>query len=145
MDASGDFNFCTEFASMKLVICYNRANRKITEGAGLIAIAATYQNSLGLDLETANNRGDTLYILQGRDENGTRSLRESPKTIRYGETEEKLFANEDNYTLYNYLKENNLTLEQYFNTFVISTSSEDSLIGIKHGYLSEYRGYHNFK
>lgn len=32
MDASGDFNFCTEFNDMKMVICYNRANRKITEG-----------------------------------------------------------------------------------------------------------------
>ena len=33
MDSSGDFNFCTEFDSLKFVICYNRANRKITEGA----------------------------------------------------------------------------------------------------------------
>ena len=143
MDASGDFNFCTEFKSMKMVICYNRANRKITEGAGLVAIAAMYQKENGLDLKSANNNDDTYYLLQGRDENGKRSLRESNKTIRFKEKEEKLFANEDNDKLFNYLKDNKLTLGQYFNKFVIKTNQEESEIGVAYGYLDSYSGYHS--
>lgn len=143
MDASGDFNFCTEFKDMKMVICYNRANRKITEGAGLVAIAAMYQKSKDLDLKTANKNGDTYYLLQGRNENGLRSLRDNNCTIRFGETEEKLFANEDNYTLYNYVIENNLSISSFFNTFAIKTSASDSVIGIAHGHLESYSGYHS--
>ena len=143
MDASGDFNFCTEFKSMKMVICYNRANRKITEGAGLVAIAAMYQKENGLDLKSANDNDDTYYLLQGRDENGKRSLRESNKTIRFKEKEEKLFANEDNDKLFNYLKDNKLTLGQYFNKFVIKTNQEESEIGVAYGYLDSYSGYHS--
>ena len=143
MDASGDFNFCTEFKDMKMVICYNRANRKITEGAGLVAIAAMYQKNKGLNLKTANENGDTYYLLQGRNENGKRSLRESNYTIRFGDTEEKLFANEDNVTLYNYAINNDLSLTKLFNTFAIKTSAADSVIGIAHGHLESYSGYHS--
>ena len=143
MDASGDFNFCTEFKDMKMVICYNRANRKITEGAGLVAIAAMYQKDQGLNLKAANQAGDTLYLLQGRDENGKRSLRESNCTIRFGETEEKLFANEDNSKLFEYLKDQNMTLKAFFDTFAIKTSATDSLIGVAHGHLDSYSGYHS--
>ena len=77
---------------------------KITDGAGLVAIAAMYQKDNNMNLKSANEAGDTYYLLQGRDENGKRSLRESNYTIRYNEKEEKLFANEDNYSLYHYLK-----------------------------------------
>ena len=143
MDASGDFNFCTEFSSMKMVICYNRANRKITEGAGLVAIAAMYQKEKGLDLKTANNQGDTYYLLQGRDENGKRSLRESNYTIRFNEKEERLFANQDNLTLYNYLKDNNLSIRDFYNTFAIKTTADQSLVNIAHGHLDAYAGYHS--
>lgn len=143
MDASGDFNFCTEFASLKMVICYNRANRKITEGAGLVGIAAIYQKENHIDLKKANDNNDTLYLLQGRDENGTRSLRESNYTLRFGEKEEKLFANEDNYTLFEYVKNNKLTLKQFFDTFVIFTPAKESVINVTHGYLESYDGYHS--
>ena len=143
MDASGDFNFCTEFKNMKMVICYNRANRKITEGAGLVAIAAMHQKNRGLDLKTANMNGDTYYLLQGRDENGKRSLRESNYTIRFGETEEKLFANEDNVTLLGYAMYNNLSLTTFFNTFAIKTTAENSVIGVAYGHLESYSGYHS--
>ena len=145
MDASGDFNFCTEFASMKMVICYNRANRKITEGTGLVAIAAMYQKENDLNLKKANDNDDTYYLLQGRDENRKRTLRESNKTLRFNENEEKLFANEDNFALFNHLKDNNLSLENFFNTFVIKTNAENSVINIAHGYLENYAGYHNIK
>lgn len=143
MDASGDFNFCTEFKDMKMVICYNRANRKITEGAGLVAIAAMYQKDQGLDLKKANDNGDTYYLLQGRNENGKRSLKESNYTIRFGETEEKLFANEDNFTLLGYVMANKLSVSSFFNTFAIKTSASDSVIGVAHGHLESYSGYHS--
>ena len=143
MDASGDFNFCTEFSSMKMVICYNRANRKITDGAGLVAIAALRQKEQGLTLKKANQNGDTYYLLQGRDENGKRSLRESNYTVRFGEVGAKLFANEDNYALYNYLKVSNMNICDFFNHFVIKTSADNSVIHIAHGYLSNYAGYHS--
>lgn len=145
MDSSGDFNFCTEFDSLKMVICYNRANRKITEGGGLIAVTAVYQQeALGYDLKKANDAGDTLYLLQGRDENGLRTLRPSNETIRLGETEPRLFANEDNVALLNYAKENKLTTAELLNTFAIHTdaSDADNPLGIEFGHLEEYRGYH---
>ena len=145
MDAAGDYNFCTEFDSMKLVICYNRADRKITEGAGLVAIAAAYQSENGINLKNANKNGDTYYLLQGRDENGKRSLRESQYTLKYNSTQEKRFANEDNETLFNYLKENKLSLKDYYDTFCIKTRAEDSVIGVAYGYLNAYSGYHNIK
>ena len=143
MDAAGDFNFCTEFSSLKMVICYNRANRKITDGAGLVAIAAMYQKEKKMNLKTANEGGDTYYLLQGRNENEKRDLRESNYTIRYGEKEEKLFANQDNFTLFNYLKDNNLSLKSFYDTFTIKTPKENSVIGIEYGYLNTYAGYHS--
>ena len=143
MDAAGDFNFCTEFSSLKMVICYNRANRKITEGAGLVAIAAMYQKENNIDLKKANDNNDTYYLLQGRDENGKRSLRESNYTLQFGSSSEKLFANEDNYTLLEYVKNNKLTLKQFFDTFVIFTPAKESVINVTHGYLESYDGYHS--
>ena len=143
MDASGDFNFCTEFKDMKMVICYNRANRKITEGAGLVAIAAMYQKENKMNLLAANAAGDTLYLLQGRNENGKRSLRESNYTIRFGETEEKLFANQDNDTLFEYLKNKKLTLKEFYDHFAIKTDAAHSVIGVAHGHLDSYSGYHS--
>ena len=91
MDSTGDYNFCTEFANLKLVICFNRASRKITDGGGVISELAIYQrDTLGFDLAKANANGDTLYLLQGRDENGMRGLRASDSTLLLGKTEPAL-------------------------------------------------------
>ena len=146
MDASGDFNFCTELDSMKMVICYNRADRKITDGAGLVGIVAVYhQESLGYDLATANAAGDTYYLLQGRDENGKRTLRPSSETLKLGQSESKLFANADNDALLDYIKANNLTTAQVFDTFAVRCEKGNSsnVLGITYGYLDEYDGYHS--
>ena len=145
MDASGDFNFCTEFKSMKLAICYNRADRKITDGAGLVAVAAMHQRNQKENLASANEKGDTYYILQGRDENNKRALRESVGTLKFGSSEEKIFANDKNAVLLKYLSDNNLSLETFFNTFVIKTNAADSCIGYDYGYLDNYAGYHSIK
>ena len=143
MDASGDFNFCTEFSSLKMVICYNRANRKITEGAGLVAIAAMYQKDKNMNLKKANDNNDTYYLLQGRDENGERSLRESNYTLQFGSNIEKLFANEENTVLFDYVKNNSLTLKEFFDKFAIYTNEQKSVINITYGYLESYDGYHS--
>ena len=146
MDSSGDFNFCTEFESMKFVICYNRANRKITEGAGLIAVLAVYQQeTLGYDLKKANDAGDTYYVLQGRNENGLRTMRPSNKTIRLGEKEEKLFANADNEALLKYAVDNKLTTADFLNTFAHATAADaaGNKLGLAYGHLDIYRGYHS--
>ena len=148
MDSSGDFNFCTEFDSMKMVICYNRADRKITEGGGLVGVVAVYQQeSLGYDLATANAVGDTYYLLQGRDENGKRTLRPSIDTVKLGQTEPQLFANADNETLLAYLEGHGLTTAEAFDTFAVHREADDPAneLGVAYGHLAEYDGYHSHR
>ena len=144
MDSSGDFNFCTEFSSMRLVICFNRANRKVTEGGGLIAEVAMYEKeALGYNLKKATKAGDILYILQGRDENGMRSLRPSEKTIRLGEKTPKVFDGEDNARSLEYFKEKHLTVKEILETYCIATDVSDpsNPLGFSYGFLDRYDGY----
>ncbi|MCQ2609520.1 MAG: hypothetical protein MJ151_01840 [Lachnospiraceae bacterium] len=144
MDSSGDFNFCTEFKDLKLVVCFNRASRKVTDGGGLISVIATYQkNVIKKDLLDTNASSDTLYVLQGRDENGSRKLRSSDKTIRYSETEKKLFANEDNEKMLRYIINNDMTISDALDKFSIKTKADDSVLGFEYGFLDTYDGYHS--
>lgn len=143
MDSTGDFNLCTEFADTKLVVCFNRADRKLTDGGGLIACLAVYQKDvLRYNLEKAEANGDTLYLLQGRDENGTASLRPSNSTIKIGETEETLFGDDNILKTLGYFKQNNLTTADILNTFAVK-SPEESALGFEYGFLDSYRGYHS--
>jgi len=131
MDSTGDFNFCTEFKSLSLVVCFNRADRKITDGGGLIAEIAMYERDvLGYNLTSANKNGDTFYVLQGRDENGKRSLRNSNSTMRFGASEEKLFANEDNYA----------QLEEMTSLQLSVKEAIDKYSGL---FMESYPGYHS--
>ncbi len=148
MDSTGDFNFCTEFDSLKFVICFNRASRKITDGGGLAAIAAVYeQDNLGYDLAKANEAGDILFVLQGRDETGMRTLSGTRETLRFGKDAPMLFANEDVQTLYQYVVDNNLTVGDFLNTFAVKTAAdaEGNPIALKFGCVKEYAGYKNIK
>ncbi|MEN6389469.1 MAG: hypothetical protein ABFD04_03585 [Syntrophomonas sp.] len=145
MDSTGDFNFCTEYDSLKLVICFNRANQKITDGGGLIAEIAMYEkDNLKYNLKKANDAGDTYYVLQGRDDNNLRGFRNSNSTLTLGETEGKLFRNEDNYAQLQYITDKNMSIEDAINTFAIKTSENesDNVLGLKYGFLTEYSGYH---
>ena len=118
--ATGDFNFCTEFADTKLVVCFNRGNRKITDGGGLIAETAIYERDvLGYDLRKANEAGDILFLLQGRDDNGLRSLRPSNATLTLGATEEKLFAGPENWAQYRTMCDSSMTVKQIIEEFPI--------------------------
>lgn len=144
MDSTGDFCFCTEFSSLKLALCFNRADRKVTDGGALIAETAVYERDvLGYDLKKAAAAGDVLYLLQGRDENGLRSLRPSNLTIRFGETVQKLFRGAENEAQLEYFKQNNLTVKEILERFCIETEAEDASnpLGFKYGFLSDYPGY----
>jgi len=142
MDSTGDFNFCTEYKTLKLVICFNRASRKVIDGGGLVSELAVYQkNNLGYDLMKANENGDTLYVLQGRDENGKRTFRNSNKTIRFGKSEDILFLSEDNQAELDYFIENGITTEKIINTFSLRT--EEGLFGFRYGFFKSYNGYHS--
>lgn len=148
MDSTGDYNFCTEFANLKLVICFNRASRKITDGGGVISELAIYQrDTLGFDLKKANANGDTLYVLQGREENGLRGLRASDKTMLLGKTEPTLFKNADNETQLKYMIDHSMTTKEIVDRFAIKTNADaaGNDLGLKYGFLKEYAGYHNIK
>ena len=143
MDSTGDFNFCTEFKSLKLVVCFNRANRKVTDGGGLIAEVAMYQkNTLGYDLAAANTAGDTLYVLQGRNENGQRTFRNSNATILYGEDKETLFKNSDNEAQLQKMIDEKMKVQDILNTYSIKQKAGENGFEFDTGFLKEYTGYH---
>jgi hypothetical protein len=145
MDATGDYYFCTEFASLKLAVCFNRASRKVTDGGGLIAETAIFERDvLGYDLKKANSNGDILYVLQGRDENGHRALRPSNYTLRFGETEEKLFAGEENSKELDWFKSKSLTVKEILDSFCIRTSADNPL-GFAYGFTDTYPGYRSIQ
>lgn len=165
MDSTGDYNFCTEYKNLKAVICFNRANRKITDGGGVIAALAVYQaDTLKYknNLKKANMKGDTLYLLQGRQENGLRGLLAMRETQRLGKkASEKLLFRPDggNAELLKYIKAKKLTTKQVINKFVTKTGADDSVIkGFKYGFIekgakmrvgnaqkTQWKGYHTEK
>ena len=142
-DSSGDFNFCTEFKSLKLAVCFNRANRKLTDGGALLAEIAIYEKEvLGYDsLEKANAAGDVYFLLQGRDENGSRSLRASNRTIRLGQTEETEFANDDNFRQLEFFTKEKISVKDALEIYSLKRVAEDNEYGVKSGWLNEYKGY----
>ena len=146
MDSSGDFNFCTEFETLKLVVCFNRANRKVTDGGGLVAEVAVYEkDTLGYDLDGANAVGDTLYVLQGRDENGKRTLRNSNRTFRIGSKEETLFYNSDNEMQLQQMIDERMTVQDILNHFAIKQTAGENGFDFNTGFLTEYAGYHTHR
>ncbi len=158
MDSTGDFNFCTEYETLKIVCCLNRASRRVTDGGGLIAELAVYQNmDLGYDYAKAQEAGDIYYVLQGRDENGYRSLRDSDATVRLDEKEEEAHVFRTygegqvnlNEAQLEYMRENKMTTEEIINTFAIHTEEddEDNRLGFEYGFLTDdnFSGYKSIK
>ncbi len=84
MDSAGDFFFCTEFASMKLALIFNRACFREGDPAVLLAQTALVQRKRRMTPLKAAESGDTLYLLQGRNENGPRSLRPGAASRQIG-------------------------------------------------------------
>ncbi len=144
MDSTGDFNFCTEYDSLRFVLNMNRL-RKATDGGGLAQVVAMKQEADGIDLATANEAGDVLYVVNGRDENGGHIIQEQGCVTLQGDY--SLFKNEDLETLYNWYVESGLTVEEFYNTFAISTAADapNNEVGVAYGFLNEYAGYKNIK
>ena len=114
----------------------------MTEGGGLIAAAAMYEkDTLGYDLAKANKAGDTLYILQGRDETGLRTLRDNNKTVKLN-GEEKLFRDEHNDALLQAMIDGKMSVRDAFRKYAVKTPAAENGLGFDTGFLDEYRGYH---
>ena len=144
MDSTGDFNFCTEFKSLRVVVCFNRANRKVTDGGGLIAELAMYQkDALAYDLKKANTSGDTFYVLQGRDENGRRSLRNSNSSILLDSNKETLFKNVENEKQFQKMIDDKMTTRDILNTWSLKQEAGKNGFDFNTGFLTEYAGYHS--
>ncbi len=145
MDSTGDFNFCTEFRTMKLVVCFNRGDRSVRDGGGLVAETAVYEKEvLGYDLASANSAGDTLFVLQGRDENGMRGLRSSPKTLHLGAgSTETLFKNRENELQLDLFVSQKPSVAQIMNEWSVVRSPDENGLGFPTGFLAEYNGYHS--
>ena len=141
MDSTGDFNFCTEFSSLKFVICFNTGNRSVTNGGGLIAEIAIYQKEyLNYDFDKAIQEGDTYYVLQGRDENGKRSFVASDCTLKAGRREPILFRNEDNKACLDYMVRYRLSVKDAIEKFSLTNQAGE--LPFQYGFLDSYAGYH---
>jgi hypothetical protein len=135
MDSTGDYNFCTEFETLQLVVCFNRASRKVTDGGGVIAELAVHQaDELGLNYEAARELDDTLYVLQGREENGLRGFRPQRETMRLGKTTPLLFRGDDNYTQLEKMIDLGMNTEDVVNDFALKTPAGDRRYGFKFKY-----------
>ena len=146
MDSTGDFNFCTEFETLKLVVCFNRANRRVTDGGGLIAEVAMYEkDTLGYDLAKANSAGDTLYVLQGRDENGKRTLRRSNSTVLLGSEKETLFKGPENERQLQRMIDEHMSVKDILNTFAVMQRAGENSFDFDTGFLTKYAGYHTHR
>lgn len=144
MDSTGDFLFCTAFRTMQLALCFNRADRRLTDGGALIAALAVYQrDTLGYDLRKAQEAGDILYLLQGRDENGLRALLPGRSSLLLDESEPKLFRGAENDLLLNELLRRSMTTAQAILSFAPATPAEDrrNLLGFRYGFLTETPRY----
>lgn len=155
MDSTGDFNFCTEYKDMRLVVCYNRGTREVTDGGGLISEVALYQrDALGLDFRTTLEKGETLYLLQGRDENGHRTLRASNSTLRFICSEEScdavvdadggiLFSSAENRVQLDWMASSGLSTGEILDSLCLFTPASESHFGFEYGWLDSYSGYHS--
>ena len=147
MDSSGDFNFCTEYASLELVVCFNRGWRYVTDGGGLVGEVALLQASRGVTLESARAAGDTLYLLQGRDETGKGCFIADHGSVHLVPDQPsvyRLLENDQNEQMLSYMKEKNLSVAECFNTFSLRTKEgKENLFSFPYGFLDSYDGYHS--
>ena len=88
MDSAGDFNFCSEYADTAVGLILNRQR---SDDVAMLSGAAIYQRDQGIDVAEAVAAGDTLYVLQGRNENGGWLLPQA-ESFNLGQTTAKLFS-----------------------------------------------------
>ena len=63
----------------------------------------------------------------------------------HGETQERLFANEDNEKLLQYFEKNGLTTKEVFDRFAVNLDANDpnNVLKLDYGQLDDYDGYHS--
>ena len=149
MDSTGDYNFCTEFKSLEVVCCFNRADRKETDGGGVIAEVAVYEaDTLGYDYAKAREAGDTLYVLQGRNEFGLRGFNPGRATsvFKQGKEKDYVFGSEygrgNNEAQLQCMIDNKLSVETAINDFAIKTAANDAKYNLpfKYGFVTGVEG-----
>ena len=74
------------------------------------------------------------------DLNGKRGFLNSEYTERLGKGKYLLFREGNNFAQLQYMIDNEMTTEEFINTFTVK---DDSILGFSVGCVSEYAGYHN--
>ena len=87
MDSAGDFNFCSEYADTAVGLILNRQR---SDDISMLSAAAIYQRATATTVAHAGAKGDTLFVLQGRNENGGWLL-PMAESINLGKTSAALF------------------------------------------------------
>lgn len=148
IDSNGDYNFCTAFASLRLGVVINRADRSARDGGALLAALALLQHKRGLNYRRAKRDGETLFLLQGRNDN-TRTFRRSAKTVRLGTMRARLFDGPENVALYRLMRrEHRPTAELLDNLSLRHAAGEalfpdsDASLPFATGFRDTCRGYH---
>ncbi|MGN0709101.1 MAG: hypothetical protein ACI4LM_02515, partial [Anaerovoracaceae bacterium] len=84
---------------------------------------------------------DTLYLLQGRDETGTRSFRNSMMTKRWIDpktTQILMFRGYENWMQVAYMIEHKMSTKSAINTFAVATDKgADNKLGLKYGFTNK--------
>ena len=85
-------------------------------------------------------------MLQGRDENGLRSLRNSDASISLVSVTEKLHADADCERMLEYMMNHKRSIKEYIDMFTIKTAedAENNVLGLPYGFRTVYAGYHSF-
>ncbi|MBQ0080802.1 MAG: HAD family hydrolase [Alistipes sp.] len=141
-DSSSDFYFATEFESVELVLYFNTGVSSTQNGLGLLSMLALYEEEdLAYNYRKAKKAGDILFLLQGRNENGRRTLIPSKGNIACGRKDEILFGSFDCYHELKYIKKSGMSIKDAVNSLSKKTSKDDSPFHIAYGWIDNYAGY----
>lgn len=145
-DSAGDFEMMSMYQSLKLVMVSNAGKSVTSFHLGNVAL---YQKEvLGWNLAEANAAGETLYVLQGRDLNGTRSFIAGDELIGLGKTSGTATPDDAKTALeLEWMKTQGTDIGACIDVLCIKTSADaaNNPIGIQYGYRNYYGGYHSLQ
>lgn len=142
-DSAGDFEMLTMYKNTKLSLISNAGKSLTSFNLGQVAL---YQKEvLGWDLAEANAAGETLFVLQGRDLNGTRSFIAGDELIKLGKTSGTATADDAQSAIQlEWMKTQGTDIGAIINTTCIKTSAgaANNVLGdVKYGFRNYYGGY----
>lgn len=146
MTSTADFNFCTEFSSLQMVMCFNMGRGTVTEAGPIMGIISLYQEeAYNYNLARAMKAKDTLYLFQGRDETGKRELIPSHASLNCDR--ELLVVNDDPgyaaLSLSVFALRNNIKDTLYNCAIFHKVDDPRNTLGYDYGFLDRYEGYHS--